>query len=132
MHVSEAVEEYSYAILKHSPATQEWYLSRLKPFTEWCEQQNLQLEDVKPTQVRKYIEQVRTTPSKTTGKLLSSYTVHGHARTIRAFLNFCTKEEGLDELVSIKTAKRIDMPKIDKRVMQIFKPNEIQALLKAC
>jgi site-specific recombinase XerD len=132
MHVSEAVEEYSYAILKHSPATQEWYLSRLKPFTEWCEQQNLQLEDVKPTQVRKYIEQVRTTPSKTTGKLLSSYTVHGHARTIRAFLNFCTKEEGLDELVSIKTAKRIDMPKIDKRVMQVFKPNEIQALLKAC
>jgi site-specific recombinase XerD len=131
MLVSEALEEYKYAVLRLSPATQEWYLDRLSRFSNWCEEHNLLLEKVKPLETRKYIEYLRTTPSKTRGTLLSSYTVHGHARAIRTFLRWCNKEEGLEDYVTTKAA-RVDMPKIDKRVLQIFKPQEIQALLKAC
>jgi site-specific recombinase XerD len=131
MLVSEAVTEYQFAILKHSKATQDWYNARLSRFSDWCDKQKLSLEQVKPTAVRKYIEHVRTTPSETTGKLLSSYTVHGHARTLRAFLRWCNQEEGLEDLVSTKAAK-VDMPKIDKRILPTFKPEEIQAMLKAC
>jgi hypothetical protein len=48
MHIREAIEEYHYAILQHSEQTQVWYQSRLNAFAEWCEDQQLSLEQIKP------------------------------------------------------------------------------------
>jgi integrase/recombinase XerD len=131
VEVRAAIEEFKFALFRLSPNTQQWYEKRLLLFANWCEKQGLSLEQVKPTQTRRYLETLRTTPSKATGTLLSSYTVHGHARAIRRFLRWCSREEDLEELVSVKAA-RVDMPKLDKKVVDIFTPEELTALLKAC
>ncbi len=125
MLVSQAVDDYSYYILKHSPATQSWYLARLKAFAEWCDVRSLQLEQIRAVEIRKYIEELRTKISDRTGEKLSSYTVHGHARSIRTFLNWCAKEDGLEDLVPARLGKRIEMPKLDSKVITIFTVDEI-------
>ena len=132
MLVSTAVDDYSYYILKHSPATQVWYLARLKAFAEWCDDRKLQLEQIRAVEIRRYIEELRTKVSDRTGEKLSSYSVHGHARSIRTFLNWCSKEDGLEDLVSERTIKRIEMPKLDTKIIQIFSDAEIKRLLAAC
>ena len=90
MQIREAIEEYRYAILQHSETTQVWYHSRLNAFAAWCEGQHLSLEQIKPQTIGRYIDHLQRTPSKRTDRPLSSYTVHGHARTIRTFLNWCS------------------------------------------
>ena len=129
--VFQALEEYKYAVLRLSPATQTWYLERIERFARWCEANSLPLDKVKPIETRKYLEYLRAVPNQKTGGLLSSYTVHGHARAIRTFLRWCNNEEGLEEHITTKAA-HVNMPRIDKMVLQIFTPKEIQALLKAC
>jgi site-specific recombinase XerD len=142
MQVRDAIEDYRYALLHHSPATQTWYRSRLNTFACWCEDvalhkdgRVLELEDITPTELRKYIHYLSTKPSQANGKegkLLSSYTVHGHARTVRTFLNWCSREDVLDKLVSEKTPKRMSMPKIDQRVIETFTDEELVGLFAAC
>lgn len=129
--VTQAIEEYKYAVLKLSPQTQKWYLARLERFALWCDTQGLALDKVKALHTRKYLEELRQTPNQRTGKPLSSYTLHGHARVLRLFLKWCNKEEGLEDYVSVK-ATRVDMPKLDKKVVQVFTTEEIKALQKAC
>jgi site-specific recombinase XerD len=129
--VAQAIEEYKYAVLKLSPRTQKWYVERLERFADWCAAQGLTLDKVKATHTRRYLEELRQTPNKRTGEPLSSYTIHGHARVLKLFLKWCNKEEGFEDYVSVK-ATRVDMPKLDKKVVQIFTTEEIKALQKAC
>jgi len=68
--VSSAVEDYSFYILKHSPATQVWYLARLKAFAEWCDDRSLQLEQIKSVEIRRYIEELRTKTSDCSRKFI--------------------------------------------------------------
>jgi integrase/recombinase XerD len=131
VEVRDAIEEFKFSRLRLSPQTQHWYETRLLLFAGWCEKHNLKLEQVKATHTRRYLEDLRTTPSQATGKLRSSYTVHGHARAIRGFLRWCSREEDMEEYVTPKAA-RVDMPKLDKKVVDIFTPEELTALLKAC
>lgn len=135
MQVSEAVEHYRYAIAHLSPQYQKWAIGKLKMFATWCDENNLALEQVKVHEIRKYIDYVRTRPNLSKGrseKQLSSYTVHGHARAIRAFLNWCTQEDELEDLVSEKTTRKIKMPKIEQKVIEIFTDAEIKAFFVAC
>lgn len=135
MQVSEAVEQYRYAIAHLSPQYQKWAIGKLKMFAAWCDENNLALEQVKVHEIRKYIDYVRTRPNQSKGretKQLSSYTVHGHARAVRAFLNWCTQEDDLEDLVSEKTTKKIKMPKIEQKVIEIFTDAQIKAFFVAC
>ena len=129
--VSVAVEEYKFALRRLSVASQTWYSTRLDQFAAWCASRGLTLEKVKATETRKYIEYLKTIPNQRTGNPVSTHTIHAHARVIRAFLHWCNKEEGLDEYVTVK-ATRVDMPKLEKHVIEVFSPKDIKALLKAC
>lgn len=134
MQVVEAVEQYRYAIAHLSPQYQKWALGRLNKFAAWCDENTLTLEQVKVHEIRKYIEHLRTRPTQAKGRTgtLSSYTVHGHARAIRAFLNWCSQEDGLEDLVSEKTTRKIKMPKIEQKVIEIFTDAQIKAFFTAC
>lgn len=131
MHIREAIEEYHYAILQHSEQTQVWYQSRLNAFACWCEGQQLSLEQVKPHTIGRYIDYLQHTPSARTGKLRSSYTVHGHARTIRTFLNWCCREEDFEQIVSERTPKKMVMPRLERKVIDTLAPNHIKAMFAA-
>lgn len=129
MQVQEAKEEYRYAILQLSMQTQVWYMSRLKRFARWCAEQGVQLGEIKPTTVAKYLDLLAKTPSQETGKLLSTHTLHGHARTIRTFLFWCAAEPQLYLARSI--AENIVMPRVKRSVIETFTPLQIKALFAA-
>jgi len=132
MRVRDAVEQYQYAILHLSDQTQKWSMGRLKFFALWCESQHLEIEQIKVPALRRYLEHLQTKPHHRTGKHLSSYTVHGHMRVIRTFLNWCTQEDELEDLVSEKVPRKMTMPRVDEKVIETFTPEQIKALLAAC
>lgn len=147
MQVQDAIEQYQIAILVHSQQTQTWYMSRLRQFIAWCEDTSqhidkehtegrvLSLEDITVSELGKYIHYLSTrlnVSNGKTGKPLSSYTVHGHARIIRTFLNWCTGEDKLEELVQEKTPQRMRMPKIIKKIIETYTTDQLSALFTAC
>jgi site-specific recombinase XerD len=132
MQVTEAVELYRFAILHLSEQSQHWYATRLKPFAAWCSEQKIELEQLKTTHVRQYIGYLQSRISKQSGKRLSSYTVHGHARGVRAFLNWCAREDDLAGKVSENVARRIGMPHLEEKVVETFTDEQIKALFIAC
>jgi integrase/recombinase XerD len=129
MQVHEAFLEYQYAILQLSSETQHWYALRLKRFAEWCAQQGIELQQIKPTTVARYLHELATVPSETTGKLLSSYTVHGHARCVRTFLHWCAAEP--QEYLPEKVPANLVMPKLKKKIIETFSELQIKALFVA-
>jgi integrase/recombinase XerD len=132
MDVKQAVEEYKYAILTLSPKTQSWYLEKLVIFAAWCEQKGITLETLRAADIRRFIDEQSKRINPQTGKLLTTYTLHGYARTIKRFLNWCAKEEGLEELVPDKLPKRIEMPRIEQKIIEVFTEDHIARLFKAC
>ena len=132
MQVSDAAEEFRFALLKLSPGTQRWYLKRLEMFCSWCAEQGLELEHLKRKGIATYLDQLKTTPSAYTGKIRSSATIHGHARAIRAFLNFCAKDDDLQHVLSSPTVKNVPMPRIEKKLIETLTDEHIHAMFAAC
>lgn len=131
MKVKDAVEEYMYANLRKSQGTQRWYKIRLKFFTAWCEQQGLELENIKAAHVNKYLE-YRSNQISYTGKPLSSYTLAGDAQVIKSFLFWCSKEDGIEDLVSERVPRRVEMPRVEQKVIEIFTREQTDALFAVC
>jgi site-specific recombinase XerD len=132
MLVKQAVEEYSYATLRNSPQTKRWYDYKLRYFSKWCEQEGLALEDIKSMQVERYLDYRRTQLSERTGKLLSTYTLHGDIQVIKGFLRWCSQEDGFEDVVTERTVNRIEMPKVEKKVIEVFTREQTDALFAAC
>lgn len=132
MHIREALEKYAFACKGLSEHTQLWYKKRLAKFCTWCELHGYQLEQVSPQIIRAYIDELSVKPHHQTGKKLSTYTVHGHARILRAFYGWLAREEEFEDLVSRKVGRKIPMPRIDRKVIEIFSIDEIKALFAAC
>ena len=130
MRLDDAYLEFSYA-KDHSPASRAWYKSRLGAFFAWCRDQQVEgkpvdtLEQLSAPLIRRYIEARRSTqpPAKT----LSSHTLHGHVRAIKAFLNWA----GLEGLVDEKVAKRVALPVKEQYVIPTFAPEHITLLFRA-
>ena len=98
------------------------YHDRVEPFIRWCtEQEAPHLQDLTATLIRSYLIQLQD-------RQLSSYTVNGIARAIKAFLNFCISEE----LITESPMRRVTVPKVDKKIMPAFSEDDAAALLAAC
>lgn len=107
----------------------------MKQFTVWCEQQKLELETITAKHISQYIDELGTRGNTSNGKLgkpLSSYTIHGHARVIRRFFNWLALQDDFEDTVSPKIGKRIPMPKIKTKIIEILTKEEIQRLQAAC
>lgn len=128
MQVRDAVEEYRYSILQLTRRTQNLNTQRLKEFAAWCDLAGVTMETLKPTDVTEFLETVRVKPHHYTGKTLSTYTVHGYAATIKAFLNWAAKEE----LIALSIPRRLAMPRIETKVIEVYTDEQIKALLRAC
>lgn len=126
MKLTTALDDYRYATLDLSPRTRQWYDEKLRTFQTWAaETGTSELEDVTPAHVRRYLAYLRENPSQQTGKLRSTYTLHGHAQVVKGFLSWCAKED----LISDRIAKRIDLPKVERKVIETFTPDQIKKLL---
>ncbi|HVB20817.1 MAG TPA: phage/plasmid primase, P4 family [Ktedonobacteraceae bacterium] len=96
MKVREAVEEYQFAISRLREQTQEMYRKKLTPFIVWCEQKGIELQDINQRVLRRFVQPISTNTNKNTGEPITPVTVHGYMRVIKAFLNWCTREEDFD------------------------------------
>lgn len=120
-----ALGEYEYAIMEKAESYQSWCKKRLSRFARWCQEKQVFLRDVKPAHISAYLQELKQ-PSKRTGKLLSTYTLHGHMRAIRAFLYWCAKPP--QKYLSIEVPQNLAMPTIEIKVIQPFSKEQIKAM----
>ncbi len=98
------------------------YKDRIEPFIKLCETQDKPyLADITPTILRAYLISLQD-------RNLSSYTVNGIARALKAFFNFCVSEE----LLADSPMRRVSIPKVDKQILPAFSIDDAQKLLAAC
>ena len=127
MDVRIAVEEFRHAKFRLSPHTMRGYMQRLSVFVTWCEREGLQLEALKATHVRTFVQEVSMRAGKQGGKIRSS-TLRMYTTVVKGFLAWCAKEEDFEDLVSPKVASRVEAPKLEQMVIETFTPEQIAAL----
>lgn len=108
-----------------SPQTLRWYEYHL---TRWVEVAPDQLEEVRPLHITTYLTQRKAVVQPTTGKPLSSHTLHGDAQVIARFLRWAVAQEYLDRF----NFQALKMPKIEQKVIEVFSPAQIRQMLQAC
>ncbi len=132
MKVREAIEEYRYYITKHSEQTQEWYLGKLKVFDAWCTGEGLQLEDLRPSHIARFLDSVRQRTNPRTKQPVTTHLVHGYARAVKVFLNWASREEGIEDHVSQRLPRRIPMPKMEEKVIETLSAEQVKRMMIAC
>lgn len=109
-------------IRRLSPRTIEFYNCQILPFLRWCSQRQIvSVAAVMPAHIRAYLAE----------KLecnLSDYTLHAIARSLRAYLNFCVREE----LLQVSPMKKVSMPKVERRILPSFEAGDIDKLMRVC
>ena len=95
MTLTDALTEFLLA-RDYQPDTIRTYRQRLRAFTAWCHKQQpavTTVGDLSTTLIRRYLEEQKTVPSEKTGRWRDSYTLHSHARSLFAWLNWLVEEE---------------------------------------
>jgi site-specific recombinase XerD len=127
MHPSVAVTEFLFAH-EHAEKTRRWYAGMLGTFVTFCVEQGITtIGEVSAPLVRHFFNAVRARHDPRYDVPVSSATVHGYARAVRALLNWCVGEGLLDERVP----KRIAMPRQEQKVVQALSPQQVERLLGA-
>ncbi|MFC1902941.1 tyrosine-type recombinase/integrase [Chloroflexota bacterium] len=117
-----------------SSKTISWYSANLKSLCNYVKSRHLpdSLDTIDTKLLREYVLYLmkRTrynghpyTPAKT--ELLSSATIHGHVRTLRAFFNWLVVEG----LAQNNPAKDLKPPKVSRKVVSTLSDEEIGAIL---
>jgi site-specific recombinase XerD len=100
----------------------------LDEFISWAHQHGVkQVEELTRSLVRRYIADLRERPNARYGGHLAGETQHGRASVVRMFLNFCVREEWLDD----KVTRHFEMPKKGKKVTPVFTEEHYKRLARA-
>ena len=117
-----------------SPKTISWYSANLKSFRNYLKNRHLpdSLDNIDTKLLREYVLYLLKrnrfdghpyTPAQT--DLLSSATIHGHVRTLRAFYNWLVREG----LTQNNPAKDLKPPKVTRKVVSTLSDKEIGTIL---
>lgn len=109
-----------------SARTTDWYSDKLDRFFAWLPV--VTVEAITPEHCRAFLAALKDRPGHT-GKPLSGLTRHGYARTLRAFLYHCVSM-GWYDARDVAWFKR-GMPRREGRVIPVYTPGEVEALLRA-
>ena len=135
MLLTRILDDYAYACKGKnlSRATLRWYESNLRYFTSWLGTQGItQLEDIRPAVVHRFADHLATTPGYDTHRgqgtdVRTAQTVKGYVQVVKGFLAWAAKED----LVDAKVAARIDLPRVDEKVIRTLTPGMYKALWEA-
>lgn len=134
--VQEAVASFlaSSRVKRLRPSTQTEYRSELSSFVQWCESQQVTLDQVNAKQVDAFLDHIKAThhPNLTHKKELSTYTLAGMIRVVKTFLNWCLDDEEYSQHVKADVVRRIKKPKVIKVIIETFTAAQIDALFTAC
>ncbi len=117
-----------------SPKTITWYSANLRHFRSYLKNRHLpdSLDNIDTKLLREYVLYLMKrnrfdghpyTPAQT--DLLSSATIHGHVRTLRAFYNWLVREG----LTQNNPAKDLKPPKVTRKVVSTLSDKEIGNIL---
>jgi integrase/recombinase XerD len=127
--IREAVAEYCHAHKHLSVDTRRNSKQRLLLFTAFCEEHGVSLETLKASHVRDFLDEVGKRTGMQSHQVKPS-TVKSYTQTVKAFLHWCVQEGEYD--VSPKVAERVELPKVEQTVIEVFTPEQITALFDAC
>lgn len=155
--VLQAVQDFlASAEVRHlKPKTQAEYTHVLTTFGQWCATHSLSLdrrtntwtaikarEKHDPIALSRidnqaiycFLEHIRAThkPAKVTNSQVSQSTLVLYTKDIKRFLNWCSMDELYSQHVSFITIQRIQKPKIEETILEIFTEEQIEALKTAC
>jgi site-specific recombinase XerD len=103
-----------------SVQTISWYEKRLGWFQTWLAVEGVEdVPSITANHIRAYLAEMAERGWK-------DWTLHGSARCIKAFLNFCVAEGW----ISSSPMSRVRMPKIDEDILPAFEPDQVRKLLK--
>lgn len=102
--------------------TQSFYKAKLSPFIRWCEAKGVTgLEDMQAVHIRQYLSSILE-------RNLTAQYQNNIARAIRAWLNYCVR----DELIPKSPFDRVKMPKLAKKILPAFSQEDIKNILRVC
>lgn len=108
--------------MRATPATLDWYRRRLGSFLAFLSTQDVaKPQDIRPQHIRTFIVGLQR-------RGLSDWYIHGHARAIKTFLRFLHNEG----IIPDNPMQRVAMPRLDKRILPAFSPDDVKRLLDAC
>lgn len=114
----------------NSPVTISWYKEQLEDFFIWL-MDNFQESYNDPVELNLYNFKCYGVflkkQHKRNGDNLSSSSVHGAMRAVKAFYNFCIGEDYLDDF-----SRQLRLPKVHSKEQLILDNSEIIQLLRAC
>lgn len=127
MRLTDTLDAYFLA-KDFTPKARTWYRSKLSAFVAWCAEQGVEdAEGMTAPLVRRFIAEARVVISPRYNRPMSSNTLHGYARAIKCYLNWCIG----DDLVSEKVTRRLEMPKREVKVIQTFTDEHVARLFVA-
>lgn len=108
----------------NSPVTIDWYKSQLDEFFDWLLSDDP--SDLNLLRFKQYGVYLKG-QLKRNGDKLSSSSIHGSMRAVKAFYNFCIGEDYLDDF-----SRQLRLPKVHSKEQLILDDSEIIQLLHAC
>lgn len=103
-------------------STRQFYRAKLSVFIRWCSENGVEnLCDLSAHDVRRFLVHVQR-------RQLSGQYQHNLARAIRAFLNYCVRDEFIDE----SPFDKVLMPRLEKKILQPLSPAEVSSVLRSC
>lgn len=155
--VREAVLDFlaSTDVRGKQPSTIREYEHNLLKFAEWCGENSLSqnkkdqtwsvvavrehhdpiwLHRVNDQVVHLFLEHLKETakPARNDHEELSSWTFRNYVKCIKRFLNWCLLDEQYSEHTKAIVVQRIATPKVEQEIIEIFSPDDLEALFAAC
>lgn len=114
---------------RYRKSTIEDYQNKLLPFLKWqIAQGESSLDTITAHHIRLYMVEKQTIFRQTEKEReASGHTIHGIARCLRAFFNFCVAESWLQS----SPMKTVKMPRRPKKMLDAYTAGEIRSLFKA-
>lgn len=105
-----------------TPSTQQFYRAKLRIFLRWCNGNEVEtLADLSAHKLRQFlVDQQR--------RGVSGQYQHNLARAVRAFLNYCVR----DELIATSPFSKVQMPRLEKKILTSLSMEEVRAVLRCC
>lgn len=133
MQIQTALESYLDAKSHHlRPKTISEKRRIIGYFSEFCSAHNIALEEVRPKVVELYLDHLAATHHSKKGGPFSTHTTFLHVATLKIFLTWCTDEESLEQYVKPITVRKIQNPRRDVLIKDVFTKEHILRLLEAC
>ena len=130
--IKSAVEDFQFGKSGIMDSSKKEYASKLKTLVEWAERNGMTLEEFKQKQVRQFMADITSRTNPKTGKPISDRTLLGYAKVIKTFLSWLGREDDYEDIVNSNLYRKIEMPKLEEKVLEIYSPVQITAMLKFC